>query len=550
MPIILRDYQENIERRIQSGWREHTRNILAVLPTGAGKTVLFSEIIRKHVGPSVVIAHRQELLSQISRALARDGVRHKIIGPKAIIKFCIYAHVEDTGRSYYDPNAIVAVAGVDTLVRRLDDLTEWGKTITMWVQDEAHHITKNNKWGKVIALFPNALGLGVTATTMRTDGKGLGAHAAGVFHSLIVGPDLRALINASYLTDYKIFAPQSDIDLANVPISSATGDFTPVPLKAAVRKSHIVGDVVANYLKFAKGKIGVTFATDVETAGDIAAEYNRAGIPAEVISAKTPDRIRMAILEKFKTRQILQVVNVDIFGEGFDLPAIEVISMARPTASYVLFVQQFGRSLRILDGKERALIIDHVGNIIRHGLPDHGKIWTLNNRDGKGGSGESPTPLRSCPNPECLGVYERYYKSCPYCGYTPQPASRSSPEFVDGDLAELDEATLARLRGARDKIDLPVEEYRSQLVASHCPVVGQLAHVKRHTEQQTMQAALRTSMAWWAGIQASMGRDMSQSDRRFYHYFGIDKLSAQGLGIADALELAEKINSHIGAGRV
>lgn len=541
----LRPYQADAKAGVYSAWQSGALNALAVLPTGAGKTVLFSDIIREHNAPVCAIAHRQELVSQISLALARDGVRHRIIGPKSVVKLCVNIHMAEVGASFYDPGSAVAVAGVDTLVRRGPELAHWLNSVTLWVQDEAHHVLKANKWGAAAEMFPNAKGLGVTATPLRADGKGLGRHADGLFDSMYVGPSMRDLINMGYLTEYRVFAPPNDIDLSAVATSTSTGDYSKVQLTKAVRKSHVVGDVVAHYLRIAPGKLGITFATDVETATDMAAAYNAAGVPAAVVSAKTPDAERIALLRKFKNRQLLQLVNVDLFGEGFDLPAIEVVSMARPTQSYALYVQQFGRALRLLDGKIEALIIDHVGNVVRHGLPDARQEWTLDGKDKQRNGGPSDAiPVKACP--ACTAVYERINAACPFCGHKAPPAARSGPDQVDGDLIELDAETLAAMRGDVARVDMDPEVYRAELAAKHTPKIGQMAHVKRHAERQEAQKALRESIAWWAGYQRALGRSDSESYRRFYFKFGTDVLTAQALNTREAIDLAGKVNEHLG----
>jgi len=565
--ILLRPYQSKGVQEIYAAWNAGNDNVLAVFPTGSGKTVLFSDIIHDHKGASCAIAHRQELVSQISLALARDKVRHRIIGPKSVIKLCVNLHMREVGASYYDPSSQCAVAGVDTLVKRGKELKNWLNSVTLWVQDEAHHVLKSNKWGTAAAMFPNAKGLGVTATPLRADGKGLGRHVDGLFDIMIVGPGMRDLINAGYLTDYRIFAPPSDLDLSTVPVSQKTGDFNPNKLKTAIRKSHVMGDVVTHYLRIAPGKLGVTFATDVETATDIAAEFNRRGVPAAVVSAKTPDSERIAVLRRFKNRELLQLVNVDLFGEGFDLPAIEVVSMARPTQSYALFVQQFGRALRLMidpslypqwdiftdqqrrdhiaaSSKPHAIIIDHVGNVDRHNLPDAPRVWTLDRREKRAKSDVSDViPTKACP--KCTGVYERIYAICPYCGFKPVTIARSGPEQVDGDLIELDVDVLAAMRGEIEKVDMSQDEFRQGMTERYVPYIARKGHLESHLKRQEAQTALRASIAWWAGYQRAQGRADSESYRRFYFKFGLDVLTAQTLKTAEALKLADNVNKEL-----
>jgi superfamily II DNA or RNA helicase len=539
--IQLRPYQQDIVSAIRAAWDSGQRNVLAVLPTGGGKTATFAHIMHHHAGASVAIAHRQELVEQISQALAREQVRHRIVASAALVKQCCRAHTEELGACYFDPAAPVGVVGVGTLMspKRQQALAHWLASVTLWVQDEAHHVLCRNQWGKAAELFPNARGLGVTATPLRADGAGLGREYDGLFDYMVVGPSMRDLITAGYLTDYRIFAPRSDIDLSGVNVT-AGGDYSSTKLKTAAQKSHIVGDIVDHYLQIAPGKLGVTFATDVETAGIISGKFNAQGVPAEVVSAKTPASERQSIIRRFRNKELLQLVNCDLFGEGFDLPAIEAVSMGRPTQSYGLYVQQFGRALRIMDGKDKAIIIDHVGNVVRHGLPDAPRPWSLSRRDKRAKAGPSDVEaIKACP--ECLGVYLRVLPACPECGHKIVPQSRSGPEFVDGDLTELDEATLARMREAVAQVDRDKEEVRLELVQKHAKPMWQLAGVKRHVERQEAQAALREQIAWWAGRQRQQGSSDAESYRRFYLTFGVDVATAKALGTTDAEELSERV---------
>lgn len=537
MAFELRPYQAEVKREIEAAWAAGARNVLAVLPTGAGKTVTFSDIIMGEPGAVVAIAHRQELVSQISLALARDGVRHRIIGPTTVVKFCVRSHMEELGASYFDPASEVAVAGVDTLVRR--DLNGWASRVRLWVQDEAHHVLTGNKWGKAVEMFPNARGLGVTATPLRADRQGLGREFDGVFDTMIVGPGMRELIDQGHLTDYRIFAPPSDLVVTDDMISKTTGDFKLPAVGQAVRRSSVIGDVVDHYKKIAGGKLGVTFATDVEISETIAEAYREAGVPAEAVSAKTPATERAAILRRFRNRELMQLVNCDLFGEGFDLPAIEVVSMARPTQSYGLFVQQFGRALRLMEGKREALIIDHVGNVTRHGLPDAPRTWSLARIEGSRGSSANTVTVKTCP--QCTGVFERFRRDCPFCGHYPEPASRSRPEFVDGDLLELDPETLAEMRAQVAAEDVSVEEYRAKQAAHGIPGAWQMSNVKKHAAKLETREELRLAIATWAGGRRAEGYTDAESYRQFFINHGVDVLSAQLQDRAGMGALAGKI---------
>lgn len=537
--LDLRGYQLTTEQQIYAEWQRVT-NVLCSMPTGSGKTVLFSDILARLQGGGCAIAHRQELVSQISLSLARFGVRHTIIGPRAVARFIVQLHGEELGESFYDPASPIAVAGVDTLIRRKDELRNWSKQVRLWVLDEGHHLLEENKWGEAVRMFPNAYGLGVTATPERADGKGLGRHADGVFDSLITGPSMRDLIRMDYLTDYRIFSPKSDIDLSDVPVSQSTGDYSQQKLIKAARRSHIVGDVVTHYLRHAPGQLGITFVTDVETAVNMAAKFNAAGVAAAAVSAKTPDKERTALVRRFRKGELLQLVNVDLFGEGFDLPAIQVISMARPTNSYGLYVQQFGRGLRPLAaiGKTHAIIIDHVDNVVRHnGPPDQPRHFTLDARERSKRKKRDPDaiPWRACSN--CTRPYEAIYKECPYCGHPWVSERRDGPVYVDGDLVELDAETLAAMRGEIARIDEDPRALRARMLAANMSPAAAYGAEKNSRERQAAQRSLRQLIELWAGRQHSLGRDPSEVYRRFFFRYGVDVASAQTLGRADANNL-------------
>lgn len=543
----LRPYQADLHRRITHAWGSGHRNVLAVAPTGSGKTVLFSKILAEHQGAACAIAHRQELVSQISLSLAREGLRHSIIAPRALVRFIAQLHSDETGASFYDPAAKIAVAGVDTLIRRTAALDSWRQQVTLYVMDEAHHLLRDNKWGKAAAMFPHARGLGVTATPCRADGKGLGRHADGLADVLVEGPSMRSLINEGYLSDYTILAPPSDLDLSDVPTSKATGDWNPNALSHAVHRSHLVGDVVAHYKRLAMGKLGVTFATDVPAATELAAEYNRQGVPAAVVSAKTPDSERYSLVSQFRAGELMQLVNVDIFGEGFDLPALEVVSMARPTQSFALYSQQFGRGSRPFPGKTRTIIIDHVNNVCTHnGPPDVPRIWTLDRRESARRSAPDPDiiPFRICI--ECTQPYESVLPACPYCRAVYMPARRDGPRYVEGNLVELDAATLASMRGDVARIDETPGSLRARMEAAGASRMAAGGAAAQQRRRQAAQRSLRRLLELYGSLQVAGGRGVPEAHQRFYHRYGIDVLSAQALGRREAEILTLRIMGDIG----
>lgn len=535
---VLRNYQSQLRGDVHQAWNQGARNVIMRLDTGGGKTAIVGEEHREHNGYSRVVAHRQELIGQLSLSLAKNGVRHNLVAAENTKRSIARLHVEELGYSMYDPGSRCSVLSVDTAVRYEDPEAAM---VTLWTVDEAHHLVEDNKWHRIIERYthPACRGLGPTATPKRADGKGLGRGQGGVADAMVQGPPMRWLIDSGYLTDYRIICPPSDLVLLEE--VGASGDWSSKQLREAAKRSHIVGDVVRGYCTWARGKLGITFSTDVETATEMTAAYRVAGVRAETLTGKTDDHVRRAILRRFAAREIDQIVAVDIISEGFDLPAIEVASMARPTQSLALYMQQFGRTLRPLEGKGKALILDHAANVIRHqGPPDKPRLWTLD-RAPRGVKGETGgIPLRVCTN--CYEPYERVFKECPHCGHYEEPQSRASPRAVDGDLAELSPEVLAALRSDIAAVDMSRADRMAELMekrGTHQMIVG---NCNRHDERQAAQAELRHAMAGFGGRCLAAGMTDSEMQRRFFFAYGIDVGTAMALGTAEARALAGRIN--------
>lgn len=541
--IVLRPDQADLEQAVYDGWNAGYRNMLAVLPTGGGKSVIVSEIVlKRHMlgAKQCVIAHRKELVGQMSLHVAKRGIKHRIIGAAKTISQIVAEHRREFGgRSFVNPDANCTVASVDTLVARKDALKAWASQIDDWTIDEAHHCLKVNKWGTAVSMFPNARGLGVTATPRRADGFGLGSHHDGVFDKMVCGPDMRTLIDIGALCDYEIAIPESDFSIDEAELAPS-GDWSTKKMREASKRSHIVGDVVQEYIKRAYGKRTICFATDVETAGEMAANFNAAGIPTAAVSAETPSDVRNEYIRRFRDGRLWCLVNVDLFGEGFDVPAVEVVIMARPTASLAVYLQQFGRALRTLAGKPFGLVIDHVSNWKRHGFPDKAHIWSLDRRERRAKKEPDPEdiPLTACRN--CSRPYERAKPACPYCGAVPplpDPASRTL-EQVDGDLLLLDRETLARMRAAT-VLETPGSV--AQRVTQAAGAIAGAGQANRAIERHQAQQRLRAAIEQWGGIQRHRGRSDQEAYRRFYLALGVDVLGALMLPRADMERLSSTI---------
>jgi len=413
--IVLRDYQDDLIDGARGAFREGYKSVLLQLPTGGGKTVTSAVMVRNTVAKGNVawwLVHRREIINQASATFSSLGIPHGLV----------------MGGAVTDPMARVQIGSIQTVARRLHRLPP----PNIIVFDEAHHMGAR-QYQDVFDAFPDAVKLGLTATPARLDGKGLG----NWFQRLIEGPTVSLLIERGALSPYRLFAPATP-DLAGV--KSLGGDYKRDALSKIMDRPSIVGDAVAHYQRLASGKRAVVFACSIEHSRNIVAQFQSAGITAEHVDGSMDTATRDATIGRFVSGETLILSNVDLFGEGFDVPAIETVIMLRPTQSLSLYLQQVGRGLRPMEGKEAAIILDHAGNSLRHGLPDDDREWSLADRAKKKRAEAAETPVRQCP--ECYRVY-RPAPKCPGCGHAAPVAARVVEE-VEGVLAEIDAAALKR----------------------------------------------------------------------------------------------------------
>jgi superfamily II DNA or RNA helicase len=313
------------------------------------------------------------------------------------------------------------VASVQTLVRRQDQYVEPALVII----DEAHRAMAST-YLQILEKWPNARVIGLTATPERTDGKGLDS----IFETIVLGPQIRTLIDDGYLCDYELMAPPSTVNLDGV--HSRGGDFDAEETEAIVDRPAITGDAVQHYLKHAAGKRCVVMAITIKHGQHVVDEYRLAGVTAELICGDTPDRD--AMLKRFAAGHTHVLVNVQLMIEGVDIPAIEVIQWLRPTKSLIVWMQGNGRGLRPALGKDFLLILDHVGNWNRpgFGMPDTPRVWTLKGR--KERAKREPVEafdVRQCP--ACYNVYRATLTQCPRCNTEGKKTPREI-EVIAGEL--------------------------------------------------------------------------------------------------------------------
>lgn len=411
--ITLRPYQQQGVEELRAVYRNGGTAPLYVLPTGGGKTVVFSHIAQQAAqrgGRVFILVHRVELLRQTSSALNTNGVPHGMVNPK------------------YSPDysKAVQVASVQTLARRLHLFAN--RPPSLIIIDEAHHAPAGT-WAKVLNAFPAAKVLGVTATPERGDGKGLG----GVFTHMVQGPSITQLIREGYLVRPQVFAPLQRISMAGV--KQVAGDYDKAQAAERVDKPTITGNAVAHYAKLCPGRPAVVFCISVQHAEHVAAEFRARGFRAHAVDGSMDDERRSSILSGLGDGRVEVVTSCDLISEGTDIPAIACAILLRPTKSVGLYIQQVGRALRTSNGKDSAIILDHVGNVLEHGMPDAEREWSLQGRiKKKKGKAQDPA-LRVKQCPKCYAVNVPA-PACQTCGHIYEGA-RKAPQVQDGTLQEV-----------------------------------------------------------------------------------------------------------------
>jgi superfamily II DNA or RNA helicase len=406
----LRPYQQAAVDGVRDSFRAGRRRPLLVAPTGSGKTVIFSYVTASAAAKgnrTLILVHRAELLEQCHRSLESMDVPHGLIA---------------SGLTP-DRSQLTQIASVQTLVRKFDRVV----APDLIVIDEAHHATAG-AWASVLAQYPNARVLGVTATPQRLDGKGLGQ----VFDDLIRGPEVTKLIDEGYLCKPVYYAPKT-VDLTGVHM--VAGDYNRAEVAERMDRPTITGDAVIHYRKYAEGQPCIVFCTGIKHAEHVAQAFNASGYRFKVIDGTLAKEERARRVLDLSSGALQGLVSVDIVSEGFDLPCVSTAILLRPTASLSLHLQQIGRVLRPSPGKPRAVILDHVGNCRRHGLAEEVRDWSLDGirKRGKRGPQDDVADTRQCP--ECFAVHTPS-PQCPQCLHVYEIKDRI-PDVVDGELEEL-----------------------------------------------------------------------------------------------------------------
>ena len=403
--LTLRDYQSELIKRTYQSMATGHRRPLVVSPTGSGKTAMFAWMADKaQLKGSVVwfLVHRKELYDQTLETFERFLIPMKSVYIGMVGQVC------RNSKQFPEPDLII--------------------------YDEAHH-AEANTWRKITAQHPEAWVVGLTATPCRLDGKPLGK----TFDDLIVGVDTAELIKTGYLADYKFIT--SEISLSGLGI--VRGDYDQQQAAEQLMQRAVYGDVIETYQKYANEFKAIYFCATIEHSKAMADAFTDAGIIAEHFDGTTPAKQRKQIVQRFRSGKTQILTNVDRIGEGFDMPDCDAVGMLRPTQSLSLYLQQAGRSLRPRENKT-AVIIDHVGNLNRHGTPSDKRQWSLTEtvKPNRPKNPDGSFQIRQCT--ECYAVYQSTITVCPVCGIEYQAQGDELREMEHIRMQELDRIKFAQ----------------------------------------------------------------------------------------------------------
>lgn len=392
--ITLRPYQSKLINDIYTSVRGGNNSVVAVLGCGGGKSVIQGSIAKQTTdrGKRVLfLVHRQELCKQIANTFKSLG----------------------TDMSLCD------VSMVQTASRRLNSLPDYDLIIT----DECHHSTANT-YKKIYDHYSDVTRLGFTATPIRLNKGGLGE----VYSDLITSVSTQWLIENGYLAPYKYYS----VKLADTStLHTVAGEFKQDEVAQLMEHKEIYGDTVKQWKRLAEGKKTIVYCASVEASKKTAERFSAEGYNSIALDGKTPQNERERAMERFRQGEITILCNCELFGEGLDVPDCECVVLLRPTQSLTLHIQQSMRSMRYMPNKT-AIIIDHVGNCYRHGLPDDDREWSLEPKHKQ----ENIVKIRECKS--CFAVYPPTLNKCPYCGTEATTEIRKTDrKTVEVDLVEL-----------------------------------------------------------------------------------------------------------------
>lgn len=416
MTIILREHQESLVGGIREAFEQKHKSVMAQLCTGGGKTAIASYITQKTVQNNrrvLALVHRREIFDQFSRAYLSMGVNHSLIIPNVKMG-----------------NELAMLASVQTLVSRIKK-NEPIPEPDLIIADEGHHAIAS-QWQFIMARFPNARILGMSATPTRTDGTGLDK----IFSHMVCGDkhgaSMKELIKKGYLSPYQIFTQSLAVDLLDVRVAS-NGDYDKNEM--AERLKSVVGCEIAEYRKYLHNQPTICFYPTVEMAEIAAQKFREAGYNFMSIDGKMSPIARKKAIDGLGSGELHGLTSCSVISEGTDIPVVNGIIDMTKTKSIVSYLQKMGRGLRACDGKTHCTILDFVGNVAIHGLPCEDREWSLEGVKRKKRGIEVTERITQCDN--CKHHFLTKERICDRCGWELEFKEKRKQVVVAGELVSV-----------------------------------------------------------------------------------------------------------------
>lgn len=384
MTFSLRPYQAAKVSEARALMGQGKKSICLVSPTGSGKTIIAAHIIHSALAKKrrvLFLAHRRELIDQCAEKLRALGIWD-------------YNVVLSGHPHSRNPNAPMQIASIQTLIRREYPPAD------LIIVDESHHVC-GGQYQTLLKNYPDAYVLGLTATPERLDGKGLD----DIFQDLLEVATVPQLIEQGFLVKPTCLSPSREMaekikeSLSGIKIRG--GDYDEGELGDAMDNKVLIGDIIEHWKEWAFGQKTIVFAASILHSQHIVEQFTNAGITAAHIDGKMGTMERERILSAWRTPALDVVSNCQILTEGFDYPELSCCIEARPTKSLALHLQMVGRIMRVANGKNGAIILDHAGNIAEHGVPHAERIWTLEGSAKK----RKPEKPHACFMPGCGAMF-------------------------------------------------------------------------------------------------------------------------------------------------
>lgn len=423
----LRPYQEDVYNKTRQSFIQGAQGVCCVLPCRSGKSFIMLQmsIDGSKKGNVLVLAHRRSLISQHKELFEKFNVDMTNIRIE-----CVFTEVNHLGE-HGDVNLIII--------------------------DEAH-LSEASSYRKICEYY-NCKKVLFTATPARLDGKPL-----TLADRLVEGISIKELIAMGAVSDFDYYAPDLNLNLDNIDL--VAGEYNNEQISDEMRKPAIYGDILKYYRMLGGDRQAIAYCVNVAHSQEVCEMFNKNGISAVHMDAKTPEKEREKILQQFKDNEFKILCNCNLISEGITLPTASVGLLLRPTLSMPLFIQQACRVLTPVEGK-KAIIIDFVNNVEKHGLPTEKREWSLSDKLPKRATYDSHGNLVIKACQKCYKTYKGSLTACPYCGFSNIPTKKELENKKEIELKKIneEEAQKRKEESYKRKNDIWQCKTMSELVA-------------------------------------------------------------------------------------